>query len=387
MACSKETFVNHGALVRYSEQTKGRGLFTTRSFKKDEKIIEEQPLFSCQFSWNSAYGYAACDFCLRPLETAEENARRLTAKPDLILPHPECDGTNKSSHVVCPQCAVTYCSSECRDQAFNQYHKTLCCNVLGGDPNHPLEKLNEAWKKMHYPPETASIMLLARILATFIQRKDREELKNQLMLLCHHTVNEEDEIAHKILGQEFEIQLEMLRDLTIKALGRTETSEFLTPQGFRSLFTLIGRNGQGIGSSSLSVWVHNVTEKQFGSATDELIDTIYQDIETESGDFLDNEGSALYAIQSACNHSCEPNSKSTFPFSNHTVALVATKDLVEGEEIFISYLDECALTRSRHSRRKFLLENYLFMCECNRCQREADEPDMTSEDEESMEED
>ncbi len=153
------------------------------------------------------------------------------------------------------------------------------------------------------------------------------------------------------------------------------------------MFTLIGRNGQGIGSSSLSVWVHNVTEKQFGSATDELIDTIYQDIETESGDFLDNEGSALYAIQSACNHSCEPNSKSTFPFSNHTVALVATKDLVEGEEIFISYLDECALTRSRHSRRKFLMENYLFMCECNRCQREADEPDMTSEDEESMEED
>ncbi len=82
-------------------------------------------------------------------------------------------------------------------------------------------------RKMHYPPETASIMLLARILATFIQRKDREELKNQLMLLCHHTVNEEDEIAHKILGQEFEIQLEMLRDLTIKALGRTETSEVL----------------------------------------------------------------------------------------------------------------------------------------------------------------
>lgn len=146
MACSKETFINHGVKICPSLETQvsliifyhrnsvintifqGRGLFTTRSFKNGETIIEEQPLFSCQFSWNYAYGYSACDFCMRysvlliikkyilllmvcfscrPLETAEENARRLTAKPDLILPHPECDGTDKSSHVICSQCAVS----------------------------------------------------------------------------------------------------------------------------------------------------------------------------------------------------------------------------------------------------------------------------------------
>jgi hypothetical protein len=78
---------------------------------------------------------------------------------------------------------------------------------------------------MHYPPETSTIMLLVRILATFIQRTDREELKSQLMSLCHHTVNEEETIAHKLLGQEFESQLELLRDLSIKALGMPETSE------------------------------------------------------------------------------------------------------------------------------------------------------------------
>lgn len=78
---------------------------------------------------------------------------------------------------------------------------------------------------MHYPPETASILLLTRILATFIQREDREELKSQLMSLCHHTTNEEDEIAHKILGQEFESQLQVLQDLTTKALGTPEINE------------------------------------------------------------------------------------------------------------------------------------------------------------------
>lgn len=80
---------------------------------------------------------------------------------------------------------------------------------------------------MHYPPETSTIMLLVRILANFIQRTDREELKSQLMSLCHHTVNEEETIAHKLLGQEFESQLEFLRDLCTKALGMPETHEVL----------------------------------------------------------------------------------------------------------------------------------------------------------------
>jgi len=43
----------------------------------------------------------------RPLESAEENSRRLTGKPDLILPFPEADETEKNSHVICPYCAVT----------------------------------------------------------------------------------------------------------------------------------------------------------------------------------------------------------------------------------------------------------------------------------------
>lgn len=153
------------------------------------------------------------------------------------------------------------------------------------------------------------------------------------------------------------------------------------------MIALIGRNGQGIGTSSFSVWVQKVSENNIDSSTDTLIDTIYQDLENESGDFLNNEGSALFTIQSACNHSCEPNCLATFPFSNHTLVLVASKDLLEGEELFISYLDECALSRSRHSRRKILQENYLFICQCSRCQNESDEPDLTSEEEESMEED
>lgn len=68
--------------------------------------------------------------------------------------------------------------------------------------------------------------------------------------------------------------------------------------------------------------------------------------------FLNNEGSALYVTQSKINHSCVPNAQPTFPHSNHILALSAVGDIAAGEEICISYLDECSLERSRHSRQK-----------------------------------
>ena len=52
-------------------------------------IFRERPLVSCQFPWNEEYGYRACHLCLEPLETAQENAQRLTNNPSLLLPHNE----------------------------------------------------------------------------------------------------------------------------------------------------------------------------------------------------------------------------------------------------------------------------------------------------------
>lgn len=68
--------------------------------------------------------------------------------------------------------------------------------------------------------------------------------------------------------------------------------------------------------------------------------------------FLNNEGSALYLTQSKINHDCNPNAEPTFPWSNHVLAIKAIRDIDVGEEVTISYLDECFLERSRHSRQK-----------------------------------
>merc|ERR1711860_450407 len=136
--------------------------------------------------------------------------------------------------------------------------------------------------------------------------------------------------------------------------------------------TLIGQNGQGIGTSPFAVWTRKVSNLQSISdgerqQLDELIDRIYEEIEPVSGGFLDNEGSGLFKFQSLCNHSCVPNAEVSFPFNNHAMVLNATKTIDEGDQIFISYLDECERRRSKAYRMEKLAENYLFECRCTKC--------------------
>lgn len=83
-------------------------------------ILEEKPIVCCQFSWNSDYRYLACNHCLRPLETSEENAQRLTGNSNLILPYSECCETNKNLITECPACGIKYCSIECKNEAFQR---------------------------------------------------------------------------------------------------------------------------------------------------------------------------------------------------------------------------------------------------------------------------
>lgn len=75
---------------------------------------------SSQFSWNADYGYSACDNCMGPLETAEENARRLTGQKGLILPYQECCETKKELITECPACGVGYCSLDCYNEAYQK---------------------------------------------------------------------------------------------------------------------------------------------------------------------------------------------------------------------------------------------------------------------------
>ncbi|KAM7431582.1 SET and MYND domain-containing protein 5 [Porites harrisoni] len=396
MAAANESHSSQISIKQVSPE-KGKGLFANTNFKEGDIIFEERPLVCCQFLWNALYKYTACSFCMKSLETAEQMARRLTGNATLELPHAAkcCEIVRSGQKLVnCHSCQVTYCSEECRQTAWEQYHRILCLGENQGDPSHPLEQLQEAWRKMHYPPETASLMLIAQMIAKVLQAPDPDKMKSIFESFCHSVVNKGQQIVHKLLGDKFKEQLDILRMLLSNALFDEKLEQWFKPEGFQSLMALIGTNGQGIGTSSLSIYVSNLENlsdisEDEQQALDIFIDQLYEEMDRVSGQFLNCEGSGLYALQSSCNHSCEPNAEVTFPFNNSTLVLKALHSIQPGEEIVICYLGECDRDRSRHSRQRLLRGNYLFTCTCPKCESEAGDPDVTSSEDEddSMEED
>lgn len=194
-------------------------MLAARDLAEGEVILEDKPIVACQFSWNKDYLYEACDYCLFPLETAEHNIRRLAANNSIALPYLECDITQEVAftQTACPECKVKYCNENCLMEAEEKYHKSLCLGNEVGNLNHPLNALNELWKKMHYPPETCTIKLIVRMLGMIKQAKNKDELIKKFGEFCDSSVNDDLMICHKLLGVNFERQLNELHGLLMNA--------------------------------------------------------------------------------------------------------------------------------------------------------------------------
>jgi hypothetical protein len=107
---------------------------------------------------------------MKPLETAEENVRRLAETNTISLPYlGQCCQTDKTTKVACPQCEIEYCSESCRSQAFHLYHQSLCIGEQRKNPDFPLNVLMDIWKQIHLPPETTTIYLILKLIAMIKQ--------------------------------------------------------------------------------------------------------------------------------------------------------------------------------------------------------------------------
>lgn len=101
----------------------------------------------------------------------------------------------------------------------------MCVQSTQNNDHHPLVQLKETWKQMHYPPETATIMLLARMVAMANQAADKAAVLTTFSKFCHKTVNETQEIAHNLLGEKFVGQIDILRQMMQKALNTEIVSQ------------------------------------------------------------------------------------------------------------------------------------------------------------------
>ena len=225
--------------------------------------------------------------------------------------------------------------------------------------------------------------MIPKILATIIQSSNKDATIEEFFKLHHNSVNEDTQIAHKFLRDNFSSHITLLNNLLMRAMPEESVRSLISPEGFQSLLAMLGTNAQGIGTSAISQWTFKCSELSLSEddrkKLDEFIDKLYEDLDSHSGTFLNNEGVGLFSLQSSCNHSCLPNAEPSYLHNNSRLSLVALNDIKEGDEICISYLDECTLQRSKHSRNKELSDNYLFVCQCLRCQEQITDADITSE--------
>eukprot|EP00173_Palmaria_palmata_P000969 Plantae.Rhodophyta-Palmaria_palmata.ctg1500.p1 GENE.Plantae.Rhodophyta-Palmaria_palmata.ctg1500~~Plantae.Rhodophyta-Palmaria_palmata.ctg1500.p1 ORF type:complete len:200 (-),score=26.46 Plantae.Rhodophyta-Palmaria_palmata.ctg1500:362-961(-) len=76
-------------------------------------------------------------------------------------------------------------------------------------------------------------------------------------------------------------------------------------------------------------------------------------------------GGAFYALHSKLNHSCDSNASAVSgAFYDSTLDVLATRTVLKGEEICISYVDPKFTVAQR---RIFLLRDHLFSCVCAVC--------------------
>lgn len=65
-------------------------------------------------------------------------------------------------------------------------------------------------RKIHYPPETTTILLIVKLVAMYKQTDQKQEFFNAIQDFHHEFINENLMIAHKMLGENHQADLNNL---------------------------------------------------------------------------------------------------------------------------------------------------------------------------------
>lgn len=154
-------------MVEIFSGPKGYGIKAIKNYDEDDIIFEENPIVCAQFLHNKDF-FLACSHCMRSLEKPSAMLKRLSGIEVELPSHfdPALSDLNQPQIFSCQHCSDVYCSEHCQQEAYQQYHHLLCNNPF-------LLQLENEWKECHLPPESASIMLVVRLIAILINRMNQ----------------------------------------------------------------------------------------------------------------------------------------------------------------------------------------------------------------------
>ena len=293
----------------------------------------------------------------------------------------------------------SFCSNECAQNAWNSHERAMCIGNKSGDQD---EQAKNRASMMHqfieHAKDTNDIFILAAKVVAMVTENASlalSDASNNITFLGEalevawepfsrvqkaiwwdivaipSDVEEKDE-------ESFRQQLIELASGSLELLCKAWPDR---AQAFPGLFSLPVW-GAIVGMfelNNLELVVESPVENYF-LAVDGLADENQKmTILPQTQPFLDALdvkydipclGTALFALQSNCNHDCDPN---CHPFKDETdingsCVLVARKPIRKGEELTISYLEDDQLD---WSSRQDALSDYGFVCRCARCESEV----------------
>eukprot|EP00013_Stygamoeba_regulata_P000928 CAMPEP_0177628930 /NCGR_PEP_ID=MMETSP0447-20121125/393_1 /TAXON_ID=0 /ORGANISM="Stygamoeba regulata, Strain BSH-02190019" /LENGTH=795 /DNA_ID=CAMNT_0019130209 /DNA_START=205 /DNA_END=2594 /DNA_ORIENTATION=- len=338
----------HGLPIRITHVSDlvGRGVVALRDFSTGEELFRTTPFIAYQLREN-AIEVNACEFCMQPVRWT---ARGIQALAELICKRANVTPTVAAAQIDqlglrdpqtsygCTQCnRVTYCSKQCREQAWASYHRVLCV----GQQAKTLGTYSEPLQKMHSFCHTSQTEApnVARVVAMITAALDAGRcVEDALEVVCYYIrlrADHPNPVASGMrrLRSEYALWRAAMYDERLAPL------RFFTFENYVRLSSVFWLN---------SIGVNVECPKRLG---------------------CNAVGGSLCDISCAMNHSCNPN-VTVHCMHSRDLHVVARRPIKAGEEIFISYVP---LNKNTAHRRRKLKGTYMFDCTCTRCMSEREE--------------
>lgn len=218
---------------------------------------------------------------------------------------------------LCGSCGQAYCSHACREEAKAQYHEAIC--ELGKEVREM--EVHCSKDKRKFP--LLAMRTMARVLLNFRDTGSLDATWVPLQVLGFAKQKPE------LWAQDYDVFKRCF-------IHNEDQADFFSYEWYCRMMQIFYIN-------SVSVTMDSTQQ---------------------------NVGAGLYILSSFYNHSCVPNTRSSYP-ENNTWHVYASKPIDAGQEIFISYVDHMK-GKTVETRRQHLYNHYGFWCECPRCRLELD---------------
>ncbi|KAL7721137.1 SET domain-containing protein [Entamoeba marina] len=296
----------------------GKGVFSTKCFNHSDIIMSEFPVISSPkiLNYNNA-----CSYCLRAIQQYKPNNKFSPLFNKFAEKPTKC------------KCGKVYCGEVCK--SLDDGHELLC----GKDA----ELMDFCFKNNLSHP-----LCILKIFAIALTAKDIEKALFPFVIFHARPPvpvdNELIPIIEKIFGDKLNL--------------------FNCYGGWKFIYSVL--YGVLKYNASTVLPLNAIQAQVLKEGTIKWDEGIINDeiaLKNEITCFT-VEGEGLYKFLNTLNHSCDPNCLLVNVDDTHSLTLIACKEIKEGDELTISYIDN---TVPKEKRRSALKKGYSFICQCPKC--------------------